>query len=73
MDYPKWVKRSYDTGPVLCSTQQEEDDLMSDWVKSRAAEAQAEADAKAQAQEAADAAALAAAEEVLNRAPNKKK
>lgn len=31
IDYPKWVKRAPDIGPVLCLTADEEKTLMDDW------------------------------------------
>lgn len=56
-DFPKWVQRAPDIGPVLCANQKEEDKLRSDWdaeqlAKAEAATAEAQADA-AQAEEAA--------------------
>ena len=68
MSFPKWVQRSQDIGPVLCASQQEEDDLMAAWAESRKNQSAAEAQAAAAAQAEADAATLAAAEEILARA-----
>lgn len=31
MNYPKWVQREQQVGPVLCLNEQEEKQLLSDW------------------------------------------
>ena len=54
--YPKWVQRAPDIGAVLCTSSDEEKQLLADWKAEKEAEAQAAADA-------AQAAAAAAKEE----------
>ena len=59
-EYPKWVKRAEDIGPVLCRNEKEERELLNSWDTEQEAIAQAEAEAaEEQAAEAKEAAQVA--------------
>ncbi len=47
--YPKWVQRDKNVGAVLCSTADEEKQVLDDWKAEQAALAKEAADAKAKA------------------------
>jgi hypothetical protein len=40
-DYPKWVQRAPDIGPVLCLTAEEEKRVLAEWEVEQAAKTQA--------------------------------
>jgi hypothetical protein len=40
-NYPKWVQRAPDIGPVLCLTAEEEKRVLAEWEAEQAAKAQA--------------------------------